>query len=202
MTDRIIDPAARDRVVGIDLADLGITDYGQLSRHGYWKANDVSTTPPMELFIDGQGMTLARWPNADAATPTVQMGDIIDAGPDRNDADLQERGGTFSYGYDRPKHWTQAEDVWLDGIFGYSWEWSYNKVESIDTEAKTITLRYGEMSGIMKSWFPRLPLRAEPAGGARRPRRVLHRPRRREAVPHPERGLHVRPRRRDGHHAR
>ncbi|MDX2400384.1 Ig-like domain-containing protein [Microbacterium algeriense] len=154
VTDRIIDTAARDRVVGIDLADLGITDYGQLSRHGYWKANDVSTTPPMELFIDGQGMTLARWPNADAATPTVQMGDIIDAGPDRNDADLQDRGGTFSYGYDRPKHWTQAEDVWLDGIFGYSWEWSYNKIESIDTDAKTITLRYGEMSGIMKSWFP------------------------------------------------
>ncbi|WP_226531101.1 Ig-like domain-containing protein [Microbacterium paraoxydans] len=154
ITDRIIDPAARDRVVAVDLADLGITEYGQLSRHGYWKANDVSTTPPMELFIDGQGMTLARWPNADAATPTVQMGDIIDAGPDRNDADLQDRGGTFAYGYDRPQYWTQAEDVWLDGIFGYSWEWSYNKIESIDTDAKTITLRYGEMSGIMKSWFP------------------------------------------------
>jgi len=154
VTDRIIDAAARDRVLEIDLEAQGIIDYGQLSRHGYWKANDVSTTPPMELFIDGEGMTLARWPNADAATPTVQMGDIIDAGPDRNDPDLQDRGGTFTYGYDRPQHWTQAEDVWLDGIFGYSWEWSYNKIESIDTAAKTITLRYGEMSGIMKSWFP------------------------------------------------
>ncbi|WP_309128135.1 Ig-like domain-containing protein [Microbacterium sp.] len=152
--DRIIDVPARDEVLEIDLAALGLTDYGELSRHGYWMANDVSKTPPMELYIDGQGMTLARWPNADAAQPTVQMGDILDPGPTRKDADLQERGGTFSYGYDRPKHWTQAEDIWLDGIFGYSWEWSYNKVESIDTEAKTITLRYGEMSGIMKSWFP------------------------------------------------
>jgi uncharacterized protein YjdB len=154
VTDRIVDAAARGRVLEIDLQAQGITDYGQLSRHGYWKANDVSTTPPMELFIDGQGMTLARWPNADAATPTVQMGDIIDAGPDREDPDLQDRGGTFTYGYDRPQYWTQAEDAWLDGIFGYSWEWSYNKIESIDTQAKTITLRYGEMSGIMKSWFP------------------------------------------------
>lgn len=152
--DRIVEVAARDEVLEIDLAALGLTDYGELSRHGYWMANDVSKTPPMELYIAGQGMTLARWPNADAAQPTVQMGDILDAGPTRKDPDLQERGGTFSYGYDRPKHWTQADDVWLDGIFGYSWEWSYNKIESIDTEAKTITLRYGEMSGIMKSWFP------------------------------------------------
>ncbi|MGW8482973.1 Ig-like domain-containing protein [Microbacterium sp. NPDC055903] len=152
--DRVVEESARDDIQEIDLAALGIEDYGQLSRHGYWKANDVSTTPPMELFIDGQGMTLARWPNAGAAKETVQMGDIIDAGPDRNDPDLQERGGTFSYTYDRPQHWSDADDIWLDGIFGYSWEWSYNKVEAIDTEAKTITLRYGEMSGIMKSWFP------------------------------------------------
>ncbi len=152
--DRIVEESARDDIQEIDLAGLGIDDYGQLSRHGYWKANDVSTTPPMELYVDGQGMTLARWPNAGAAKETVQMGDIVDPGPTRADADLQERGGTFAYTYDRPQHWTEADDVWLDGIFGYSWEWSYNKIESIDTSAKTITLRYGEMSGIMKSWFP------------------------------------------------
>ncbi|MFC4137765.1 MULTISPECIES: Ig-like domain-containing protein [unclassified Microbacterium] len=154
VTDRIVEASARDEVLEIDLKAHGLTDFGQLSRHGYWKANDVSTTPPMELYIAGQGMTLARWPNADAATPTVQMGDIVDPGPTRKDADLQDRGGTFTYGYDRPKYWTAAKDVWLDGIFGYSWEWSYNKIEKIDTAAKTITLRYGEMSGIMKSWFP------------------------------------------------
>lgn len=147
---RIVDQSARGKVVAIDLAAAGITDYGQLSRHGYWKANDVSTVPPMELYVGGEGMTLARWPNGDG---TVQMGEILDAGPTRKDADLQERGGTFSYTYDRPKHWTQADDIWLDGIFGYSWEWSYNKIESIDSEAKTITLRYGEMSGLMKTWF-------------------------------------------------
>ncbi|MFB7891997.1 Ig-like domain-containing protein [Microbacterium sp. NPDC056044] len=147
---RIVDPSARGKVIAIDLAAAGITDYGQLSRHGYWKANDVSTVPPMELYVGGEGMTLARWPNGDG---TVQMDEILDVGPTRKDADLQERGGTFSYTYDRPKHWTQADDIWLDGIFGYSWEWSYNKIESIDPEAKTITLRYGEMSGLMKTWF-------------------------------------------------
>ncbi|MFD2880197.1 right-handed parallel beta-helix repeat-containing protein [Paenibacillus rhizoplanae] len=63
-------------------------------------------------------------------------------------------GGTFTYTYDRPQYWTQADDIWLDGIFGYSWEWSYNKIASIDTAAKSITLRYGEMSGIFKNWYP------------------------------------------------
>lgn len=146
---RIVDEGARGRVLGIDLAAQGITDYGRLSRHGYWKANDVSTVPPMELYVGGEGMTLARWPNAG----TVKMAEIVDPGPTRKDADLQDRGGTFRYAYDRPQYWTEADDIWLDGIFGYSWEWSYNKIAAIDTEAKTITLRYGEMSGLMKTWF-------------------------------------------------
>ncbi|WP_238392531.1 Ig-like domain-containing protein [Paenibacillus antri] len=95
-------------------------------------------------------MTLARWPNEG----TVQMGDILDPGPTRRDADLQQRGGTFKFTYDRPQYWTQADDIWLDGIFGYSWEWSYNKIANIDLENKTITLRYGEMSGIFTNWYP------------------------------------------------
>jgi len=147
---RIIDPAARSKVVRFDLAAAGLTDYGQISRHGYWKASDISELPPMQLYIGGQGMTLARWPNEG----TVQMGDIVDPGPTNTDPDLHERGGTFKYEYDRPSKWTEADDIWLDGIFGYSWEWSYNKISGIDTENRTITLRYGEMSGIQKNWYP------------------------------------------------
>ncbi|MBB6731594.1 Ig-like domain-containing protein [Cohnella zeiphila] len=148
--NRIISADARTKVLQVDLRAHGITDYGVISRHGYYKANDVSQVPPMELYVDGQDMTLARWPN----NGTVQMGDIVDPGPTRSDADLQDRGGTFTYTYDRPQYWTQADDIWLDGIFGYSWEWSYNKVASIDTANKTITLRYGEMSGLLKNWYP------------------------------------------------
>ncbi|GAA3407731.1 Ig-like domain-containing protein [Paenibacillus hodogayensis] len=148
--NRIIDVNARSKVLQVNLSSHGITDFGVINRHGYYKANDVSQVPPMELYVNGQGMTLARWPNAG----TVQMGDIIDPGPTRKDADLQDRGGTFGYTYDRPQYWTQADDIWLDGIFGYSWEWSYNKIESIDTLNKRITLRYGEMSGLFKNWYP------------------------------------------------
>jgi len=148
--NRIISTDARTKVLQVDLSAHGITDYGVMSRHGYYKANDVSLTPPMELYVEGQGMTLARWPNKG----TVQMGEIMDPGPTRKDADLQTRGGTFKYTYERPSLWTQADDIWLDGIFGYSWEWSYNKVASIDTVNKTITLAYGEMSGLFTNWYP------------------------------------------------
>ncbi|MFS0725268.1 Ig-like domain-containing protein [Paenibacillus sp. 1P07SE] len=147
---RIIDTGARSQVLQFDLAAAGITDYGEMSRHGYWKANDLSLVPPMELYIGGEGMTLARWPNEG----TVQMNEIVDPGPTVKDPDVHERGGTFSYTYDRPRYWTQAEDIWLDGIFGYSWEWSYNKVANIDTASKTITLQHGEMSGLLKNWYP------------------------------------------------
>ncbi|MFW9792598.1 hypothetical protein, partial [Brucella melitensis] len=68
------------------------------------------------------------------------MDTIVDPGPTRKEKDqLAVRGGTFSYTYDRPQYWTQADDIWLDGVFGHSWEWSYNKIQSIDTQAKTIT---------------------------------------------------------------
>lgn len=148
--DRIISEDARTQVLQVDLSAHGIADYGVMSRHGYYLANDVSQTPPMELYVEGQGMTLARWPN----NGTVQMGNIIDPGPMRRDADLQTRGGTFQYTYERPDLWTEAEDIWLDGIFGYSWEWSYNRIASIDATNKTITLAYGEMSGLFKNWYP------------------------------------------------
>lgn len=147
--ERIVDVGARDTVLQFDLAAAGITDLGNLSRHGYWHANDLSEVPPIELYVGGEGMTLARWPNAG----TVQMGEIVDAGPTRHDDDLHDRGGSFTFTYDRPTHWQQADDIWMDGIFGYSWEWSYNKVESFDLENQTLTLRYGEMSGLMKTWF-------------------------------------------------
>lgn len=148
--NRIISTDARSRVVQVDLTAHGITDFGVMSRHGYYKANDVSQTPPMELYVEGQGMTLARWPN----NGTVQIGNILDPGPTRKDPDLQTRGGTFTYTYDRPELWTEADDIWLDGIFGYSWEWSYNRIASIDTANKSITLAYGEMSGLFKNWYP------------------------------------------------
>ncbi|WP_238392532.1 hypothetical protein [Paenibacillus antri] len=45
--NRIVSVEARGKVLQADLASRGITDYGQMSRHGYYLANDVSLVPPM-----------------------------------------------------------------------------------------------------------------------------------------------------------
>jgi hypothetical protein len=156
---RLISPEARPRLLQADLKAHGLSDYGVLSRHGHHKAN-TGQTPPLELYVGGKRMTRARWPNPDEALPQYLKGHqkhrlgvvgrsgIVDKGPTMNDPDFMERGGTFTYDFDRPARWTQAEDIWLDGIFAWSWEWSYNQVARLDRDKKQITLRYGEVSGI------------------------------------------------------
>ena len=157
--DRIISPGARGKVLQVDLRARGITDYGELSRHGFAGA-DAGKTPPMELSVNGERMTLARWPNADEnmdqylARPqrgrlgVVSRAGIVDTGPKAGDPDFMQRGGTITYAFDRPRLWAQADDIWLDGVFTYSWEWSYNKIAKMDVERKQITLAYGEVSSL------------------------------------------------------
>lgn len=205
---RIIDPEAGEKIVEVDLRALGVTDVGQLSRRGFWKAGKLSQKPPSELFIDGVPQTLARWPNTDS---TVRMGEILDPGPMNYDAalmlerkhmqfrragnetmarqmeaaiggekmdglmrgndrkiethipnsiglgaaspDLHKYGGTFRHDYDRPLKWADSDDIWITGIFGLSWEYSYNQVAAFDKSNRSVTLRYGEVSGLNKNWF-------------------------------------------------
>ncbi len=160
LLERVISAETRGRLLQYDLKAAGITDYGELSRHGFHKANLLRKTPPVMLYVGGKRMTLARWPNPDQHFPdmlwradnwrcgVVARSGIVDPGPGGNDPDFAERGGTFTYAFDRPELWSQAEDIWLDGVFTWSWEWSYNKVAAIDTEKRQITLRYGEVSRI------------------------------------------------------
>ncbi len=156
---RVIDPEARPRLLQCDLGAREITDYGELSRRGFHKAN-LGKTPPVELYVGGERMTRARWPNPGDHFPDYLRGGqkhrhgavgrsrIVDPGPGMNDPDFLERGGIIGYEFDRPARWTQAEDIWLDGVFTWSWEWSYNQVAGIDLEKQEITLRYGEVGKI------------------------------------------------------
>lgn len=158
---RVIDPAARERLLQCDLRAHGITDYGQLSRRGHDVARpEITKTPPPELSINGARMTRARWPNPGDHFPEFLRGvqqsrrgvvgrsGIVDPGPTGNEPDFLDRGGTIRYSFDRPASWRLADDIWLSGVFSWSWQWSFNRVAAIDVPAKTITLRYGERNGI------------------------------------------------------
>jgi len=143
--DRVISEEARGKLLQLNLREHGITDYGRLSRRGF--SGDEDEVAQMELFIDGERMTLARWPN----DGFVHMAEVLDEGPtDHDDPAFWQRGGRFRYDFDRPALWTRADDIWLDGVFSEPWVWSHNKIAEIDLEEKTITLRYGDGDGMSK----------------------------------------------------
>ena len=97
VTDRAIltrlAPAARGKVVAVNLKAQGITNFGELTARA---SHGPGHTAALELFFDGKPMQLARWPNS---------GWVKIAGVQKDHEDR------FQYEGDRPAHWGSAEDV-------------------------------------------------------------------------------------------
>jgi len=128
----------QDNVYEIDLSALGIDEYGQLYQHGF----SLPIKPyPMELYIMGKPQQLARWPNEG----TVPVGDVLDPGSHPREGDLSNRGGIFSYDYDRADRWKKANNIWLRGIFSYGYADDNLKVDNIDWDEKTIEVAQPHM---------------------------------------------------------
>ncbi|MEO5713110.1 MAG: right-handed parallel beta-helix repeat-containing protein [Luteolibacter sp.] len=151
-TLKLLRPDIRDKVLAISFDSLGSGDPGHLSRRGFNLAGALEC-PPSLLFVNGRAMPLASWPDEG----TVKPGKIIDAGPvltpDRV-AEFYKSGGTFGFESDRLAAWAGEKDLWVDGVFGNPWEWSFNGVKKVDVEKRTITLAQGEVSGLLdKEWL-------------------------------------------------
>ena len=86
----------------------------------------------------------------------VTLEKVIDSG-DKFVAGKVGRGGTFQVAFDRMKYWKDIQNIWVDGVFGSTWEWSYNNIKSVDLEKRLISLTYPELSGICKGSSVRLP---------------------------------------------
>lgn len=65
-----LDPAAQGKVLEVSLPTLGITNYGALSRRGFCGA---ASKGPLEIFVGGAPMTLARWPDATENTVPTNL---------------------------------------------------------------------------------------------------------------------------------
>lgn len=83
-----LDPTARDHLLVADLSAHGITDYGALARRGFSTSN---VHAPLELFVDGAPMTLARWPNRGHTDPEDLTADADVSG------DIFGASTTFAY---------------------------------------------------------------------------------------------------------
>ena len=141
---RIVSPEARAGLLFVDLKAQGLEDFGALRRRGY---GIPVPSAPLELFVDGQRMTRARWPNEG----TFRMGAVVHDGKSRRRFAFRRRRETFRYEGNRPDHWRRAREVWLDGIFSKDWVWSYNRVAKINHRKRTITLRYAEKYGLLQA---------------------------------------------------
>jgi len=80
--DMLAEESAKRHVLELDLKAQGLTDYGSLrEQHVVDFGSSTAYVPaPMELFIDGRAMTLARWPNSNPARPPaglIQTGKML-----------------------------------------------------------------------------------------------------------------------------
>ncbi len=153
---RVISLDARKGLREIDLASLGITDCGQVGPRGFRRPYIPA---PVELFIGGKPMSIARWPNP--GQPLIPVGKVLDKGSVTRNGEKPERGGKFEVTNPRPKLWAKADDVWISGLFENGYADSTVKLATITDNGKdgvTFTTvqphMYGFSSGkAWNAWF-------------------------------------------------
>ncbi len=134
--------SVRGQVLQADLRAEGITEYGEFGPRGWGRPGMPA---PMELFIDGIPQTVARWPN-DSHIP---LGEVLAGGQDESD-----QPGVFEYNTDRAERWTEAEDLYISGLFGVTWAHDTLGIAEIDLEAGTFRTKHPHSYGFRQPGFP------------------------------------------------
>ena len=132
---------AVQKVMKLNLHELGITDFGQIKQYGH----AMSVTPaPIEVFFNHEAMTLARYPNEGY----IKIGKVIDPGSVPRNGDYSNRGGIFEYTDSRHDKWIGQKDIWLKGTFMYGFADDNILVETIDAKKKQIKLAKPSLYGV------------------------------------------------------
>ncbi len=146
----------RDKILQTDLKAQGITDFGKVSPRAF---GGPAHTTGLELFFQDEPMTLARWPNEGF----VKIVGLLEPDTVNVRGTKGSKTGKFMYGGDRPKRWVEENDVWVHGYWFWDWSDERQKVESIDTVKRIISVtppyhNYGYRIG---QWFYGLNILAE-----------------------------------------
>lgn len=139
---RIIDQNIRGNILKADLKALGIDDYGVLRQHGF---STAILPAPMELFVNGEPMTIARFPNQGKMSVSEVIKDCSRA----IDRDFSFEPGIIGYDSDRPDLWTSAKDIWIWGYFRAGFADDNLGIRDIDTVNNAIHLNHAHMFGMM-----------------------------------------------------
>ena len=140
---------ARGKVLCYDLRSDGIQEYGVEKPHGFAH----NTRPaPMELFMEDEAMTLARYPkkgqyilNSDCTLLQDSVYEPYGSGKD----DIPAR---FQMPYAGVKRWKNPQEVWISGCIGWGYSDDTLPVESI-TKDGVVTLKAANYSGFQQNVF-------------------------------------------------
>lgn len=143
-------PASRGAVYALDLKSLGVDDYGQFGPRGFARP----TLPaPVELFVNGRPLEIARWPNV--GEPLIALGEVLDKGSVPRFGDMSNRGGVFRYETERALRWLDAPELHISGIFTWGFADDTIRIAAIDQAEGTFTTaephRYGFGNSNQKS---------------------------------------------------
>jgi hypothetical protein len=129
--------SARGQVREADLAAAGVTDILPFALGGFASGRGFRTHPAMELYVDGEAMTLARWPNDGFVKTGEVPGPLTLTAWDRRPGTPE---GRFRFEDERPARWVEEPEAWLYGYWFWDWADSYEKIERIDRDRREIVL--------------------------------------------------------------
>ncbi len=152
-----IPPEAREHVRVVNLYEVGVKNLGSIKQQGF---STPIENAHLQVYGGGRLYELAQWPNKGGHR--LKIGPVHDSGsdpftelngglfqePELILPDYQPRGGTFEIDYDRAKRWSQADSIWLRGIFARGFAHDNLKVKELNLESGTITTVQPHMFGI------------------------------------------------------
>jgi hypothetical protein len=133
---------SRGLVYQCDLPAQGVTDLGQLNVRGMGGSTDP-VKPWVDIDANGKAMPLARWPNPGESELTI--GETY-----RGAFQTSEANGPAEFACSHPRfeRWREANDIWMDGMWGHLWAAKKIPVERIDIETGRIHAGAGSGYGV------------------------------------------------------
>ena len=124
-----------------DLKAEGIKNLGNHRQYGHGLPVVPAT---LELFYNGEPMTLSRYPNKGA----MKIGKVSDPGSVPRIGDKSNRGALFAYSDSRHKKWVGQQNIWIQGTLNYGFGDDYNPIDFIDTIAGQVKLKKPHIYGV------------------------------------------------------
>ena len=144
---KVTDPAilaqlpesVRGEIVQVDLKAAGVENYGSPKGGG------------IELFFNGEPMTLSRYPNADfVKIVSVDVNEEVNVR-----GTIGDKVGNFRFDDERILSWRAEKDPWVHGYWFWDWAEERHPVAEIDAETKTLKVKppYHSYGYRKNQWF-------------------------------------------------